>query len=615
MSWSKSPRFTFAIGSRADAFIPGSMLSLEQTRVRLSLPGTVAGRARLAFGLSVVVVVLVRVPAILTPFAIDDFAHIAMANGDYPSAHARPFGMYDFIDDSNRSALVERGILPWWTHPNLVCRFFRPLSSLLLFADYRLFGQNAILGHAHSLAWWALASAAVYALLKQSLAQRAARIGAIVFALAPCHVVPLLWLANREALVSTAIGTAAVAHYARWREAMRLRDGAASLALFALAMSAGEYSLCFGGYVLAMEAVSLRTRRESAARRILGTATFLVPTIAYVAARSALHYGTRFGGMYHDPFWDFGRFAHGAAHRLAVVLSMGWLGVDEIHALMMPGPEIAAILVGAAALLVVPIRRAFAQLEPRTRANATWLLMGSLLALLPMLAVEPSTRLLGAAMIGISGLVALVVDRAWFPPVPEPRRGAVELSGLVALALAFVHLARAPLDDLLVTRETTEGVLQATTRMDWVRDHAQGRSSVVIVRAETITTAIWAPFMLGDAKDVRWRVLSYEAGRVLMLRTGERALELVASPRPIFQMGPRQVLRDLDGSLQEGDSVELGGMKATVLQLDKEGMARRVRFEFDRPLDDPSLLWLKESKGGFVEQPLPTVGFGEPIGP
>jgi hypothetical protein len=536
---------------------------------------------------------------------------MAMVDGDYPSAHDSPFGMYDFIDDSNRSELVERGIMPWWTHPKLICRFFRPLSSVLLWADYRLFGRSPIWSHVHSLLWWAGASFAVYVLLSETLHKRAARIATLVFALAPCHVIPLAWIANREALVSTALGAAALRFYAHWRQGARLRDGATATFLFALAMLAGEYSLCFGGYVAAMEAVDLRRRRQPFARRVAGVSVFAVPSVAYLVVRGALHYGARYGGMYHDPFFDFGKFAEGVPRRLGVLLCSGWLGVDELRALVMPGVWMIALVIAAIALMVVPVRRALGALDARELDGATWLLAGSLFGMVPMLAVEPSARLLGASMIGISAIVALVLERTWFPPVVEARRGAAEMSALVALALAFVHIVRAPLDSWLGTRLTSVVATAIQTRMNWVRAHAPGHSSIVVMRAESLTTAIWAPCMLGASSGIPWRVLSYEAGRVLVLRTGDRSVELVASPRPIFPMGPRQVFRDFDGSLRVGDVVQVGGMKATVLQLDKAGFARRVRFDFDRSLDDPSILWLKESGDSFVDQPPPKIGYGD----
>ncbi len=192
-----------------------------------------------------------------------------------------------------------------------------------------------------------------------------------------------------------------------------------------------------------------------------------------------------------------------------------------------------------AALLAIPVARAFRGLEDRARHGATWLLLGSFFSLVPVLAVEPSGRLLGIGFIGISAVVALVLDRAWFPPVPEPRRGVPELAGWVAIGLAFVHLVRGPFNTWLGTRVTANVATDVARRMAWAREHAAGRSTVVVLRADFFTTALFAPCMLGDERAVRWRVLSYEAGRVLLVRSSDRSLELIASPRPIFPMGPR----------------------------------------------------------------------------
>lgn len=160
---------------------------------------------------------LVHVPALFMPFTIDDFAHRVMLEGDYPSAHPGPSSLYDFVDDANRDALMERGILPWWTHPHLVVRFLRPLSSLTLAFDYRVSRNGAWWGHLHSLLWWAAACGLVYVLLERTFSRRVAQLGVLAYALAPCHVIPLAWLANREALVSTTLGAAGLLLYTQWR--------------------------------------------------------------------------------------------------------------------------------------------------------------------------------------------------------------------------------------------------------------------------------------------------------------------------------------------------------------------------------------------------------------
>jgi hypothetical protein len=565
----------------------------------------------LGFGF-VALALIVHLPTLWAPLMLDDHAQRAMVEGRYPLYSGSPFDLYDFISDANRAELLERGIIPWWTQPGLVVRFFRPLSSALVWLDHLLLGRAAIAQHAHSLLWWALGSFAVHALLRRSLPRRAALIGTAIFALAPCHAVPIVWIANREVLLSTALGALALIVYSRWREEGRWRDALLALFLFAVAMSAGEYTLCFGGYVLAIECVR---RRDGVVRRVLSLACFALPAIAYFAAHRLLAYGAHGSGFYRDPLHDFGAYASGAPRRLAVLLGVAWLGLDDTTWSTASLWLVGALVASAALALAIPLARTIRGLDAEARPRARWLLLGSFLSLPPVLAVEPFARVLPIAMIGVSALVALVVDRAWFPPAPDPRRGVAELAGLVAMWLGFAHIVRAPLDTWLAIRAASASASEFAAKMESVRDRAGQHSTVVVVRAGSGLATLFAPLMLGEATPERWRVLSVGAGRALLLRTGERSLELVASPLPLFPMGPRDLFRDFDGSLKAGDQVELGGMRAKVLQLDDQSMPRRLRFDFDTDLESPSILWLVEGLSGFREQKLPRTGYGEPIVP
>jgi hypothetical protein len=556
----------------------------------------------------VALAVAVRLPALAAPFLFDDYAQLAMAEGTYPSPRG-PLDFYAFIDEGSRAPLVEQGCIPWWSSPQLYVRFLRPLSSALVWADHRLFGRVALLHHLHSLLWWGVAVVAVHALLRRLLSARVARLGTAVFALSPCHAMPLVWLANRDTLLSTALGTFALLAYARWRDGRRPRDGLASLGLWAVALLAGEYTLGFGGYVAAMEVVR---RREPLARRAIGIAAFAVPAAAYVAAHVALRYGARGSGFYRDPFDDLGAYLRAAPARLAVLTSEAWLGLDEGSALFRRWWTL-ALAVCAVGVAAIVLGRAVRRLDEERRRAAVWLLLGSLLALPPVLAVEPAPRLLGVCMVGVSAAVALLLDRVWFPPAPEPRSARAELMGLFALALAFAHLVLGPLHTWLDVRAVTQPAARYERRLAWLRNRlAETRPrTVVIVRADSAQTGLFAPLMLGDAAPDRWRVLSSASGRSLLLRTGPRSVELVQSERPLLPIGPRDLFRPAD--LHPGDAVELGGMRATVLQTGDEGQPRRLRFEFDEDLESPSMLWIAEGEEGFRDEKPPPPGYGAPV--
>jgi hypothetical protein len=560
--------------------------------------------------------VVVHLPAVRTPFFLDDYAQLAMADGKYPGHHGA-FDLYDFIDDSNRGELLDLGVFPWWTDPHLVVRFLRPLSSLLLWVDHRVFGRAALAFHLHSLLWWGLACVAVHTLYRRCFSQRVATLAAVAFAVSPCHVLPLAWIANREALVSTALGAFALASYVRWREPRdkrRALEGLLSFLLFALALAAGEYTLCLTGYVGALE---LARRRESLVRRVVGLAPVAIPIAAYVTAHTLLRYGAHGGGLYHDPVNDPRGYLQGAPRRLAVLITSGWLGTDAEWWAQAPAWALGGLLVGLLAVMAAPVLRALRDLDDSQRTKGAWLLVGSFASLAPVLAVEPSRRLLGASLIGVCALAALVMDRAWFPPDgrAEPRRGVAELSSLAALAMAFVFFVRGPIDTLAGSRAVAISGGIVRDQMHEVRDQIEPGDQVVALRANIPPATIFSPFTVDYATPVRWRLLTYASGRSLLLRTAENAIELVASPHPLFPVGPKELFRNFNTSLRPGDVVTVAGMRVTIVQLDDAGLPKRLRFEFDRDLDDPSMIWVTETAKGFRRETLPGKGYGEPIVP
>ena len=95
-------------------------------------------------------------PSVRSEFLLDDYLHASMIDGSFP-VHRGPLDLYDFVDDAEHAVLVERGMLPWWAHPQLRIRFLRPFSSLLRWGEQPAFGRSALVPHLHSLLWWAAA--------------------------------------------------------------------------------------------------------------------------------------------------------------------------------------------------------------------------------------------------------------------------------------------------------------------------------------------------------------------------------------------------------------------------------------------------------------------------
>ena len=609
---------TFPMSDRDSCAAPTPELRGKDASYIGAHPTSETRKKRLRAWLVVIVVAAGAVifsPAVSAPLFLDDFLQGAMVEGTFPAKRSA-FDLYAFVDDGDRAALQARGLLPWWTDSSLAIRFFRPLSSALLWIDHSVFSHRALPMHLHSLAWWLAAVLAARALFARLLSPRVALFATAIFALAPCHALPLAWVANRETLVCLVFGALALAAQARWRDERRLRDGLIAAALFVLALlGGGEYALCFGGYVVAMD---LGRRGESIGRRLSGWAPFAVPALAYLAVRGVLGYGTAASGFYSDPLREPGAFFTNAPWHAVALLATGWLTLDAEQwrlgaARWMLGGMVLATMVG----LVIPLRRAFAALEPRQRAALTWLLVGSLVALVPTLAVVPARRLLGVSMLGIAAVVAVLLDRAWFPRSGEAgvaRGPAASLASLAALGLGFTHLVHGPGTSWLQSEQHRFDASDFGSRVGWLRDRVgdPARARVGLIRGSA--GAFFAPFALHPRgiTPARWWVLAH-AGRVLALRRDVYTLELVATRgQSLYPIGERNLYRSEAAPLHEGDVVVVPGLRVTILEVEEAG-PRAARFAFDE--DPETLVWVNDMFGATKEVELPAVDFAEPFDP
>ena len=529
-------------------------------------------------------------PALACPLFLDDHLQVAMIAGRYPVSRS-PWNLYDFISDADRAVLTERGMLPWWSDPELRLRFFRPLSSLLLWADHHVLGERPFPLHLHSFLWWLAAVAAAYRLLGALFRDRVVvSVATIAFAVAPCHVLPLAWLANREALVAVAFGLLALGESVHYANTGELRRLLAAGAAFCAALLAGEYALCLLGYAAAPFLLAKGRRKLS----ILGL--FGLPTVATLLVRRLYGFGAHGSGFYTDPFDAPSLFASHAPRRALVLSLEGWLGLDGETLPATGYLPVLFFLLFATALVVAPaVYRAVRALPGEERRSAVAILVGAFLAMIPVLAVIPSPRLLGAAQLGISLVTALVATHYW------RGSGGSALATTLLLFIAFVHApVTSALDGLRLRARTTQ-FLAATPSLE----APVGRGDeVMILRGRD--GAFFAPFALSQTPHARFQMLA-QSNHVLVLRRGAQSLELVyPRGRPI--VGSMNLFRDGSKPLHTGDTFAAPGIHITVLAEDPG----RVRFDFDAPLDQ-ARFWANETATEFAAVPLPAIGFGLPL--
>ena len=161
-------------------------------------------------------------PALWTGWQQDDLIHryFLLGNTDFAGVRPSPLDLFHFLDgDSVRAqGLMDIGVVPWWTLPDLRLSFWRPLAAMTHWIDYQLWPQSGAMMHLNSLLWLGATVLAAVMLYRRLLGRTwVAGLAALLFALDDVHGLPGGWLANRNALLSLFFGILVLIVHDRWR--------------------------------------------------------------------------------------------------------------------------------------------------------------------------------------------------------------------------------------------------------------------------------------------------------------------------------------------------------------------------------------------------------------
>jgi hypothetical protein len=532
--------------------------------------------------------VVLASPALFGGIGADDFVHRTKLLG---LAHLGQEGspvweLFRFVTPESSGALFEAGILPWWSDPDLRLAFLRPLSSATHVLDYRLWPENYLLQHAHSLAWYGLAvflAARLYRQVSGSLV--VAGLAAWMFAAEDAHALPVAWLANRNALLPLVFGLLTLLAHIRWRKESEHRLPYIALLVFPLALASGEAALGALAYIGAWE-VCLGPGRGL--RRL----TPLWPYLLWVGLWRLLYEAWGFGAQGSDMYLDPGSeplvFVAGAAERLPLLLfsQFSQIPADPWALLPLRGQRIFSLVGTLGCVLVGWI------LWPSLKSReARFWAMGMGLSLVPLCAAFPMDRLLTFAGIGAFGWLACALGQAGFlgaepPQMRRSRRWG--LGGLLFLHAILVLLwmpVRAGVS--LKMFQPVQTLVDSLTT-----EESLSEQTLVWVNGMDLVSA-YLPLMRLDEGEVYPRRLATLASlnENHLTRIDEDTLELRAVGGFYPNRGDR-MCRALRAPFTVGERVERPDFEAEVIQLQPDGRPEVVRFHFRVPLEDPSLRWI-----------------------
>lgn len=369
----------------------------------------------------------IRITALGAPPVHDDHAQIAMLRGTFP-AHRALWDLFAFVRPGEAAGFRLDGFLPWWTDAHFAIAMFRPLSSLALAAEFTLGGPR--LAHAASALIFAALVVVAGDVFRATLPRPVAWIATLLLALSPAATLPLLWIANQNALLSVLLGLIALAALIRGRDIL------AHAALLLAALS-GEYAVPMLGYL-----VVFALGRPRPAPRV---ATLCTATLLPLLLGRALHYGAEHS-QYLDPLRAPSQWLAQAPDRALALVGTALLGQSsgaDYHGSVLPFSPVATVF--GAALLLAAFAVTLRRYDAAARVSARAWTLGAALALLPVLSAPALPRLLLPSAPGVAALLAVLcaapIERfsRWRTPA-RPGLAAVALS----LLLLVIHLALVP---------------------------------------------------------------------------------------------------------------------------------------------------------------------------
>ena len=105
-----------------------------------------------------------------------------------------------------------------------------------------------------------------------------------------------------------------------------------------------------------------------------------------------------------------------------------------------------------------------------------------------------------------------------------------------------------------------------------------------------------------------FHTLTFGQRACMLHRTSDTSFELAAIGVPFMTDRDERSFRRVAESLEVGEVVDVGVFQASVARQRAPGQVDAIRFDFDRSLEDPDLVFMTSTGGGLQRLALPPVG-------
>lgn len=549
----------------------------------------------LAFG------ALLHLPSLRWGFYADDFGHRLVLEGVAQHATMRPWNLFDFgRAPGPGDPTWESGAWPWWTDDDWKGRFFRPLTSLVLWGEHALFGRWAPGHHGAGIFWFALLLLVVHALYRElELSSIARWTASFFFAAHASTLIPVGWVANRNTVIALLFTAGAVV--ALHRSGL----GLALLSAF-LACLGKESGVAAFALIVASLLAAPRLGQWPRARRRRAITISCLAAALYLGFLLASGFGTR-TLFYVTPGTSPGAFVERLGHHVAVDF-LGLLLPPLADLLFVEQWLFPLFLLLTVLVLWLGVR---AWRMVRQDAGARFFAVWIALTLLPQVPAPTSGRLLMAAAIGSSALGALLFARLVAPGAGSASRCRIAAAAALVLVLGVVHALVKVGGGSVFSRMCAYG--RETLANAELPPRELGRRETFLLNLPTSLVGLGGLAMYVYATgDEQLRLWPLQFGRrgARFWRVDDRTFDLEALDG-VFLSGPvERVFLTREPSEDTRREWRTSLFRVTVSDLLRRGNPgfRRIRVELPESLDSPRYSFLAHRDGRLRRVEPPAVG-------
>jgi hypothetical protein len=436
----------------------------------------------------------------------------------------------------------------------------------------------------------------------------AAVLALVIFAVCDSSWVNVLWTAGRWVLVATALALLACVVHLRWRTQGWRPGRYLSLAFAALALLAGEVALAVLAYLAAFEIVAKKGRMRE-------RASALAPFIVLVGAYGVLYLSLGFGATATDDYVNplahpVGYFSQLPGRLLAMCGEIFlWFPASLWNVESLRG-QVSIVGAGGLVFMVVLLTPVYTVGSAEERVAADRLLLGTLGSMLVLAAGSPGSRNLVVPFIGTATLVGIALYLWW--TILRRKRGMIRwVAVLVCLSAGIIHLGVAPyrwFTEPSQFKSDSDAQASMIRALDVADEDATDQRTVFLTMH---FSACWNGYFLrrfeGLPMPECWWTISAADCEHRYRRTGPDQLVLETVGGEMMTTWLESVVRSASRPIEEGETVELRGLRVRVLQVGDHGPTR-VLLTFDRDLDDPALSFMAALDGGLRRVELPAIG-------